>query len=516
MEPHRILVEGVMPRLPAGQNPPPRLEISTFVEHIRQFSLYVQALQQIYDQHKEDVTSYWQIAGIHGQPYVEWNGTSSENGRGFCAHNTEIFPTWHRPYLALFEQEIQRHARNIAATYTHDRPAWEAIAAELRQPYWGWDKVETMTLPAQVTTSPTVEIIKPDNLARVSVPNPFLTYAYPAGENSVFAYPFNVWPRTARYPDASGKSQPILLNKSLKSIGSQVENNVKRLFSITNWNEFVLGSETTVGLEFIHGTMHFHSGGPNGNMSHLQVSAFDPIFYLHHAQVDRMVDLWHSVHKDWTKDTKDLLPFLRTQTDYWQSPEIIKPGDVFNYTYDNDLSVSGESLAEDKQNTDIVSTEVQWSVRVECKMYEVGGSFSVYVFMSKEVPSDHPEWLFHPSFAGTFDVFANPEPEECANCTAHAGDIIKGFVHINQKLETLNLDSLDPENVIPYLKEHISWGVLKSNGEVFDLQRFTSLKVTVICTPITLTVGAKYPKEGQPKIYPEVTRGRVGGYRDGA
>ncbi|KAH9484711.1 Tyrosinase [Psilocybe cubensis] len=505
-----VVVEGALPRPPPTQLAHPRLEIATFVNDIRQFSLYVQALQIYYNRDRTDVVSHWQIGGIHGQPYVDWNGTPSF-GTGYCVHGTPLFPTWHRPYIVLFEQEIQRIARELAATYTYDRPAWETAAAALRQPYWGWDKVATMVPPLQVTTLPTVDILKPDSPATVAVENPFLKYTYPAGANSVLIAPFNTWPSTTRYPDAFGNSQPDQLRNALQAVGPQIEYNTQRLMSIGTWNEFTLGSSGTDGLESIHDTIHIRTGGSLGNMQYVETAAFDPIFYLHHAQVDRVIDLWHRSHNVWTPDAADLLPFRRTQNAYWKSPEIIDNSQVFNYSYGNAINLSQSDYSEGVAAKAIRDTEREWSVRVECKKYEVGESFSVYIFLADKVPSNHKEWLFNPAFAGSFDAFVNTNPKQCANCTAHADSIIKGFVHINKKyLERSRKASLDPDVVIPYLKDHISWG---ANGEVVDLHKFPSLEVTVLCTPLTFSSGAEYPSEGKPKIYPDVTHGRIGGSR---
>lgn len=46
------------------------------------------------------------LVGIHGLPTTLWDGVGKEfpetNG-GYCAHGRILFPTWHRPYLALLE-----------------------------------------------------------------------------------------------------------------------------------------------------------------------------------------------------------------------------------------------------------------------------------------------------------------------------------------------------------------------------------------------------------------------------
>lgn len=44
--------------------------------------------------------------GIHGVPFVPWNGVQAVPGgsqAGYCTHASVLFPMWHRPYVALYE-----------------------------------------------------------------------------------------------------------------------------------------------------------------------------------------------------------------------------------------------------------------------------------------------------------------------------------------------------------------------------------------------------------------------------
>ncbi len=51
--------------------------------------------------------------GIHGRPYTLWNNVNGQfNYTGYCTHDSILFPTWHRPYLALFEVRV--HPRKQA------------------------------------------------------------------------------------------------------------------------------------------------------------------------------------------------------------------------------------------------------------------------------------------------------------------------------------------------------------------------------------------------------------------
>lgn len=76
----------------------------------KQWTLFVLALQKFQARYVDDRLSYYQVASIHGLPGQPWDGIdipdkNDDGGKeiGFCHHNDPLFPSWHRPYLALFE-----------------------------------------------------------------------------------------------------------------------------------------------------------------------------------------------------------------------------------------------------------------------------------------------------------------------------------------------------------------------------------------------------------------------------
>ncbi len=76
--------------------------------HPDQWNMYMLALERLQSVDQNEKLSWYQIAGIHGRPFSAWDGVASAaNGsssyQGYCTHNSVLFPTWHRPYLALFE-----------------------------------------------------------------------------------------------------------------------------------------------------------------------------------------------------------------------------------------------------------------------------------------------------------------------------------------------------------------------------------------------------------------------------
>jgi len=468
---------------------------------------------------------------------VTWN-QSPIQGKGYCVHGTDLFPTWHRPYVALFEQIIQQHAVEIANKYTTpDAADWKKAAADLRQPFWDW--ASNIIPPDEVIATAKVSIIT-SNGATSLVDNPFLRYRFHPIEPT-FPAPFSKWPTTLRQPTSTApnaQSNVAQLKRRLGAQQRQITQDTNRLFSIDSWSLFSNHSTDTGGssssLESIHDSIHVLVGG-SGHMAVVPVAAFDPIFFLHHCQVDRLLALWSSVHPDlWVPDEEvndDLTPFWNASTTFWASSNVRDFGNALNYTYPDFLAAGGAdanvSLASfsggpatqalfarppgsgpsTAANSDPVP---HWSARIRFNQYEIGGSFSVLLFIL-DVPSNPEEYYTSPNYVGAFHAFVNTAAEECTNCQNHAAVGVEGFVQINDAiLEHADQGSLDPDVVVPFLTKNLHWRVLKADGTVAQLP---SLEVMVLAAPLTLPTGAKFPVVGEPKHFHAITHGRPGGSR---
>lgn len=120
-----------------------RLEINDFIKHEKFFTLFIKAFRtfsfkdsprgwkefitaavRMQKAEETDDKSFFAIAGIHGQPYTAWNGASGSFTQekwgfgGYCTHGSVLFPTWHRPYLLLFEVSDASH---FSIMCTHDK-----------------------------------------------------------------------------------------------------------------------------------------------------------------------------------------------------------------------------------------------------------------------------------------------------------------------------------------------------------------------------------------------------------
>ena len=56
-------------------------------------------------------------------------------------------------------------------------------------------------------------------------------------------------------------------------------------------------AETANNIESIHNTIHYSVGG-YGHMTYPEVAAFDPVFWFHHANVDRLFAMWQTLNPD--------------------------------------------------------------------------------------------------------------------------------------------------------------------------------------------------------------------------
>ena len=90
--------------------------------------------------------SWFGVGGIHGAPYIPWQQPPEEGpfntGLGYGVHFNPLFSLWHRPYILLLEQLVQRRATVIAARFESTvRVRYLAAADRLRLPYMDWSDI---------------------------------------------------------------------------------------------------------------------------------------------------------------------------------------------------------------------------------------------------------------------------------------------------------------------------------------------------------------------------------------
>ncbi|KAK0712040.1 hypothetical protein B0H67DRAFT_647365 [Lasiosphaeris hirsuta] len=343
--------------------------------------------------------SYFDIAGIHGEPYTAWNGVDRtvmgkkdswslrRAGSNYCSHSSALFATWHRPYLALFEQELHRHvldeAKRLGGRYPEK-------ASGFRLPYWDWAIKTTDPKEAYPVLFDDVSVvISIDNNLRIR--NPLAAFRVDDLDGSAKREPTTLIPGkeyfpftydgkgTVRYPVTKGRVvvvsdggaktdsdglrgaiHNLSVRSAISSLLGQVESNgrtpvPKYSFNAVSTNK--LGDGGVGGfssLEALHDTIHGTVSGAGGHMGQIGLAAFDPIFWLHHCNVDRLLAIYQALYpnsnlQEWksskvtlTTDKGDrqgsdtnLYPFRRSSgqpNKFWTS-EDIKNTTALGYTY---------------------------------------------------------------------------------------------------------------------------------------------------------------------------------------
>jgi len=180
-----------------------------------------------------------------------------------------------------------------------------------------------------------------------------------------------VWTSTLRSPttnDNTAISNNSLVARNFDQNLPSVSQRLYNLFSNNaNYTSFSnnawipLGSnESYDSLESLHDTVHTLAGGggfgqPNtqgGHMSFIPYSGFDPIFWLHHTNVDRIFAIWQALYPDtWVTpqaatlasyttskgeiqdSTTALTPFFASADGIFWTSDTVRDYTKFGYTY---------------------------------------------------------------------------------------------------------------------------------------------------------------------------------------
>ncbi|KAH7013796.1 hypothetical protein EDB80DRAFT_749421 [Ilyonectria destructans] len=392
-------------KIPYVTNLPVRYEISAFAgskdkEVRKQWTLYVLALERFKTKPVDEKLSYFQVAGIHGYPETVWDNApppkpdpsgnqppGAQPFGGYCNHNGINFPNWHRPYMLLFEQCIWNNMKDVIQHWKtkHGLPdseaqVWYAAAEKWRLPYWDWARKQTYTQDfayPEVLTQGTATGVSRYGIfvnnektafrGLDGINNPWTANSYLSSVNLLQSNDLTV----------RMKHNPGNLADSVNRMFSPEYNSTWGQFASTKWRKE--GHTNTTGymsLEYIHNNVHNLTGGSAfktgvGHMSDVPVAAFDPIFWLHHCQIDRLLAIWQSLYWDlWfdqeeppanpgaeypnvedDKPTDFLQPFHNKtdgnpEKDVWTA-ELCRNWTDLNYHYDDLMKLSENALASD-------------------------------------------------------------------------------------------------------------------------------------------------------------------------
>ncbi len=295
-------IDGLSGR-PGNITLPPRLEIRELRKNNAQWNLFLLAMDDFYYNKKQtDKTSYYQVAGIHGRPFVPWDNVAFTAGQtgGYCPHSSTLFPTWHRPYVALYEQIIYDTVQIVAKTFNSSE--YTQAAVTFRVPYWDWAAPAPPgqhVLPDTISGSPWIQLNLPTGPRVISnalfryhfhplntdeLPDPPVSprSRMPAGDGKLIAEQFNTWEYSLRYPDSqerNASSQNKLVSEqvdqSQSSYSQRFMNLLEAYPSYTNFSNKAWYPESPGSydsLESLHDQIHGIVGTNGGHMAYVSAS----------------------------------------------------------------------------------------------------------------------------------------------------------------------------------------------------------------------------------------------------
>jgi tyrosinase len=212
--------------------------------------------------------------------------------------------TWHRPYLALFEQKLYDKVQEVAAKLPENiRARYVEAAKDFRLPYYDvalnvdTSKPNSTFVPDLIISE--TPFLNNKDLAPLLIAgsdktprNPLFRYVFPGDANQPDKDTFRFNPSTNRNPQASDrvKNQISSLRTELSNIMLLYKDFT--VFSNNAWPG--TGKTRDYGsLENIHDSIH---GAFGGYMGSFDTSAFDPVFWLHHCNIDRLAAIWQAIN----------------------------------------------------------------------------------------------------------------------------------------------------------------------------------------------------------------------------
>jgi tyrosinase len=209
----------------------------------------------------QDPTSWSYQAGIHGSE-KEVRALFNE-----CKHGSWFFLAWHRMFVYYFERIVRE------AVIAAGGPADWAL------PYWNYSLGgQQATMPVPFRASPT------------AIVNPLYVGARAKGINEGHALP------AAAASDTYALSRPVYTGIPEFGGGEAPPNQ-------QFWSQTGRVEQTP------HNDVHNAIGGPTGLMANPDTAAQDPIFWLHHSNIDRIWAVWNAQGKKdpeapkWTEQT---------------------------------------------------------------------------------------------------------------------------------------------------------------------------------------------------------------------
>lgn len=188
---------------------------------------------------REALATMFTLPAADEHSYAALAGLHGTPGN-YCRHGAPGFLTWHRAYMYNFERALR------------------CINSNVTLPFWDWSSGPTTGVPAACASATYV------NRSGATVANPLYAGPLPGGG------------MTARRPDIAATTYGDIATAAQTALATSLDFN--------SFQSAINGP---------HGSVHVRTGGQMGGVP---FAGYDPIFYLHHCNVDRLWARWQATH----------------------------------------------------------------------------------------------------------------------------------------------------------------------------------------------------------------------------
>jgi hypothetical protein len=277
------------------------------------FGRFIMALKNLINS-----DDWGRICGIHGNTFnladtavkcpTDPDVVTKIGGTGepfYCKHSVYSFIGWHTPYVYQFELLLNKHNKSSNDDY-------------ISLP---WLDLTDFSADYSFLDDPEITVFYEKR--KVTTENPLAgAYYYVKGQRV----------RTVRngFFSPANKKQRLQLDTVRVQCNNALYAEYYETFSSGGTKNVANGEVVNyVPLETPHNSLHNIIGGKGGNMSSIDIAAFDPIFWLHHCNMDRHYYTW--MYKNTCGFKKSIYPCMTDDTYLTSCPPFFK-----NYVYSDD------------------------------------------------------------------------------------------------------------------------------------------------------------------------------------
>jgi tyrosinase len=286
-------------------------------------------------------------------------------------------------------------------------------------------------------------------------------------------------------------------------------------------------------------------------MTYVDYAGFDPIFWLHHAMLDRCFAIWevlnynasdsntyvtpepsrygtYTTEVNATQDiTSPLTPFHKNATgEFWTSADVPST-DIFGYAYPETASYEGQNVSAnviaainrlygpnvsagainptgmvaERAIANATGQYTHWMANIKVSKHALGAPFFIHLFIGT-VNTNMSSWQLDPNLVGTQGIFVGASV--CSHCdaTQMVSATLPMTDALGKRVDNGDLRSLNPNDVNAYLAGQLQYRVTLVNNTVIENgdSRLQSLNIDVAYAQVQTAGVNELPTWGDPKI----------------